>query len=353
MASAKVLIVYVDLPMACLRPLVTSAYCFQRLRWHSVHTDKLKATTPVPSPPMALAETLKLLFSLSKRCPNDVSFDEAVQPTIHILTTYPDTPNKPIDPIITHLVDALHVFPISKTNQDTWFTPSTPSLLIKRLVALAETATLTHQASEMDLKLSTTVIVLLRVHTYAPPETKSLICRELLPQEAERDRPLGQSNTLPSRLLRLSTSGYTPQLRELIPELFFELSDRNPEAFVNNVGYGYASGYLTNNNIPYAPPPAVDGAAGESTSGEGSAAAGRNNGMRTDVNPVTGQFLNREPQSNAPPMSEEEKLREAERLFVLFERLKATGVVDVKNPVEEALGRGELEDVGEGEKGSD
>ncbi len=33
-------------------------------------------------------------------------------------------------------------------------------------------------------------------------------------------------------------------------------------------------------------------------------------------------------------MTEEEKEREAERLFVLFERLKATGVVDVKNPVE-------------------
>lgn len=46
-------------------------------------------------------------------------------------------------------------------------------------------------------------------------------------------------------------------------------------------------------------------------------------------------------------MSEEEKEQEAERLFVLFERLKKTGVVDVKNPVEVAQQNGRFEELGE------
>ncbi len=44
-------------------------------------------------------------------------------------------------------------------------------------------------------------------------------------------------------------------------------------------------------------------------------------------------------------MTDEEKEREAEKLFVLFERLKATGVVNAINPVEQAARQGTLEEV--------
>ena len=46
-----------------------------------------------------------------------------------------------------------------------------------------------------------------------------------------------------------------------------------------------------------------------------------------------------------PEMTQEEKEREAERLFVLFERLKKTGVVNVRNPVEEAYRSGRIEEL--------
>jgi hypothetical protein len=42
-------------------------------------------------------------------------------------------------------------------------------------------------------------------------------------------------------------------------------------------------------------------------------------------------------------MTAEAKEREAERLFVLFERLRATGVVDVQNPVRQAVEEGTFE----------
>lgn len=302
----------------------------------SKNTDELAASGTVPSSSMALAETLKLLFSLTKRCPDDVKFHAATQPAIDILLSQQDHPEQAIEPVVTHLVDALHILPIEEEDLSPWFPASDPKQLVERLISMLRTAAANHEASEMDLKAATTVILLLRLHKHAPDDVKALMREELLPSEDERNKPLGQSNTLPARLLRLSTSGYTPQLRELIPELFFELSDRNAETFVNNVGYGYASGYLTNNKIPFVPP-----------SGESSKEAGARNasGMRTDVNPVTGQFLANEPKIEGPPMTEEEKMREAERLFVLFERLKKTGVVDVKNPAEDAVQSGRFEEL--------
>lgn len=59
-----------------------------------------------------------------------------------------------------------------------------------------------------------------------------------------------------------------------------------------------------------------------------------------DVNPVTGQFYEKEDAHVKDLETEEEKLKEAERLFVLFERLKLKGVINVTNPVELAIQNG-------------
>ena len=64
-----------------------------------------------------------------------------------------------------------------------------------------------------------------------------------------------------------------------------------------------------------------------------------------EINPVTGQRRDMELAVEGPEMTDEEKEREAEKLFVLFERLKATGVVDVVNPVEQARREGRFEEV--------
>ena len=64
-----------------------------------------------------------------------------------------------------------------------------------------------------------------------------------------------------------------------------------------------------------------------------------------EINPITGQRRDMEPDDPLPEMTDEEKEREAERLFVLFERLKATGVMNVVNPVEQAIDEGRFEEV--------
>jgi len=64
------------------------------------------------------------------------------------------------------------------------------------------------------------------------------------------------------------------------------------------------------------------------------------------INPITGQYMEDAPLSLAN-MTDEEKEREAERLFVLFERLKKTGVMDVVNPVQEAINSGKIREIEE------
>ena len=76
-------------------------------------------------------------------------------------------------------------------------------------------------------------------------------------------------------------------------------------------------------------------------SSEGDASIG------AEINPITGQKLTAEEaqQPKTKDMSQSEKEREAERLFVLFEKLKATGVVSVKNPVQQAVDEGRFEEI--------
>lgn len=155
---------------------------------------------------------------------------------------------------------------------------------------------------------------------------------ELLPSSSDRAQPLGQSDSLASQLLRLTTSPAAPKLKEQILYLLFELSGSDALAFTRNVGYGYAAGFLMTHNIPA--PDSVSELGDKVTTVDGQ-----------EVNPITGQRRDMEPEDQGPEMTDEEKEREAERLFVLFERLKATGVVDVVNPVEQAAREGRFEEV--------
>jgi hypothetical protein len=181
----------------------------------------------------------------------------------------------------------------------------------------------------------------------------------ILPRE--RNQPLGKGTTLAARLLQLTNSAAAPNTRESVSYLLFELSDSNPQEYIHNVGYGYASGFLVTHNIPI-PASFESDTATSSTS--------------KPINPITGQILESEPVTEDPfaGMTQEEKEREAERLFVLFERhgntpipslyrftrrlasrawanlrprsrLKKTGVVSVKNPVEQAIEEGRFQEL--------
>ena len=125
------------------------------------------------------------------------------------------------------------------------------------------------------------------------------------------------------------------------------MSDKDAKNFVQNVGYGFASGFLFQHNVPIPEnameawstsgsdgKPSLDGRSSMSSSGAplqrtntiGSTSsriagghASSAGGSGGAINPVTGQFFDKEkPVKNN--MTREEKEREAERLMVLFDR---------------------------------
>ncbi|KAI2486794.1 Ric8 domain containing protein [Pyrenophora tritici-repentis] len=282
---------------------------------------------------MALSETLKLVFNI-------IHFHKDLSP--HFTPSIPNVfrmlvrrnPSSP--PLATptrELVNALlHLDLEDPEGQKAVFPSFDPNVNITCLVTLLDKAIIVYPPKELDDTITPVITLLRRIYEIAPDPVKQTMQTLLLPTPAERDKPLGKSDTLSSRLLNLSTSALTPTLRGSIASMLFELSQKDPATFVHNVGYGFASGYLLSNNIPM-PDEVVK------------ANAGKGIDEAIPVNPITGQRLDKEEVVQTEPMSQEEKEREAERLFVLFERLKATGVMDVQNPVEEAYRSGRIQEL--------
>jgi hypothetical protein len=93
---------------------------------------------------------------------------------------------------------------------------------------------------------------------------------------------------------------------------------------ISQVGYGNVAGFLFNKGIVTGPP----------SSGEGSGFADPEG---PQINPITGAI--QEERADIE-MTEEEREQEAERLFVLFDRLERTGAVPPEaNPVRRAIQR--------------
>jgi len=142
----------------------------------------------------------------------------------------------------------------------------------------------------------------------------------VVPADMDRSSALEKRDDFLGRCLRLMTSVYYPVLKDAIGEMLFTICGSDGQALSAAIGYGNAAGFLYNKGI-MAPPPASAGG--------------------DDVNPITGTRQT----DTDPPLSEmtdEEKQREAERLFVLFDRLERMGMA--KNPIREAYQSGKLQD---------
>lgn len=138
------------------------------------------------------------------------------------------------------------------------------------------------------------------------------------------------------------TSVHFPRCKDIVGELLYVICDsdrtyHNPflsffflalkyqlflsaSVLASQVGYGNCAGFLFNKGV-MAPPAGLTDSEGEA------------------INPITG-IRNPPRDSNEPEMTEEEKEREAEKLFVLFDRLEKKGMAI--NPVRKALQEGKL-----------
>ncbi|KAK5162758.1 uncharacterized protein LTR77_011189 [Saxophila tyrrhenica] len=298
---------------------------------------------------MSLVETLKLMFNITYYYPDLVQkFSPSIEPLVRLVINHP-LPTPPLQSPITYMLNALLNLDLGSSEKKTTFGPETrssplfpyssPEEVVDKLTSIFNKAIMTMPESELDQAAAPLCTLIRRLYELAQPQMKEWMRWIMLPRERDRDKPLGTGDTMAARLLRLSCSPALPTLRENISSLLFELSDKDANKFVKNIGYGFASGFLMSHNIEV---PATAAEAG-SISSDGDADSG------IGYNPVTGQRLSAEEADKAnkerQEMSPEEKEREAERLFVLFERLKATGVVDVKNPVQQAVDEGRFEEL--------
>lgn len=281
----------------------------KRLEQHGSSTGDTSSSAPTTTTSaMALAEMLSLTYNLIHLyTPLAEQFVPALTPSLNILRTYSFKTQQPIDPPVRQLINVLLILAPACSKDDTskaLVSRSGVELLLKLL-----DAGLKHYAlPELDTNIAPLVSLLAQIYTASASDIRDLLESRLLPTAQERDKPLGKSDTLFSRLIKLTTSPSTPHLKELIPQLMWELSHADPNTLVRNVGYGYASGFLVNKGFTSSD---VDPQAG-------TFARGRNSNGH--VNFVTGQYRENEPQDSGPSMTDEEKEQEAERLFVLFER---------------------------------
>jgi len=165
----------------------------------------------------------------------------------------------------------------------------------------------TDQVSEMNLL--PLMATLSRISQFIDEASDSYIRlrSRLLPTEEDRKQVLGTGTSLPHRVVKLGANSLAPELRDCTLSMLFQLSDKNPTQFVRNAGFGNAAGYLASKGI--------------NISQKDLQSRSANAAAEAAINPITGQRLDAESEIEMPPMTREEREREAERLFVLFERL--------------------------------
>jgi hypothetical protein len=274
------------------------------------HAKKMdsKQVNSDPMQDMALVETLKLVFNVTHHRPGKASLFTPAIPHLATLLFKDDVSRTaPLGPPVGFIINGFLNLDISEPKSQEFIHPEEdPEKVVVRLIAILDAAIRTTPDNELDASVSPLIGLIRTIHAHAPDSSKSLIREKLLPTDEDRKDVLGKGDNLSAKLLKNYNNALAPNTRNMIQHLFFDLSEKDASKFVENVGYGLASGFLFQNNIPV--PASVSGDNDEAAS------------SKKPVNPITGQFIEDEKPVDMPEMTEEEKEREAERLFVLFER---------------------------------
>jgi hypothetical protein len=255
---------------------------------------------------------LKLIFNVSKLFDLSAAFAPSI-PHIFKMITRIDIPAKPLDGLLSYLLNCLSTLDLeNKKGKPFDSSPLFPTFNqncnVDKLINILDQATSSYTPKELETKAIPLLHALITIYELAPDGPRKYMEWLLLPEDNDRSQPIGQSDTLSSKLLKLSTAPYA-NLKTAISELMFVLSGKNAENLTKNIGYGFAAGLLATRGME------IPKTAGEAFAVEG---------YDSEINPITGQRWDAEKQDTGPPMSQEEKEREAERLFVLFERYAST-----------------------------
>ncbi|KAK9371984.1 guanine nucleotide exchange factor [Lipomyces chichibuensis] len=275
----------------------------------------------------ALTETCKLLFNILCKFSNEPSYDDVIWPLSSIIKRLPRILNSVSCSIISCLLKLPCTF-------DVYFRDEAPTELSEVFFELLSKAVQRQSLDTAGLDDSIVPLLLLLSNIFSSARNAKVIeyfKAMILPSEIERSRPLGQSSSLASTLLQITSKPTFMKSREVIYQLMWDASDQDVHKFIYHIGFGYAIGYIMSHEIAV-PEDLLSETAPSVPSG--------------NINPVTGQRVENEGQiPSLANMTEDEKEREAERLFVLFERMRANGIINVENPVRTALESGRFQEL--------
>ncbi|CAH1758891.1 14584_t:CDS:10 [Entrophospora sp. SA101] len=367
----------------------------------SLDYDSKKESSSPYTNEMILNEQLKLLFNLMMNYPklaslyhcnnddkennndkgkvkeNNTKFDILLPPILEIILELKPPSPLPLSPPHSHAIHALLNFPVElilfptstssqSTNQQQQQQQNLPKsskkksnnndqnnqyLILYKLIDILKTMifitikgdpdSVINEYDKYDVDFDETItplIVLLKRLAEGNQTAKLILRNNLLPDDVTK--PLEKGDSLSARLIRVMTSVLLPNLKESISNLLFTLCDEDAHLFVHHVGYGNAAGFLMTKNILIPPPPSTTSSSSPSSSITNSSSKSNisNSSSSKPINPITGQYYeNEKPSLSLSNMTDEEKEREAEKLFVLFDRLKKTGVMNVVDPIEAAI----------------
>ncbi|ODQ67977.1 hypothetical protein NADFUDRAFT_81086 [Nadsonia fulvescens var. elongata DSM 6958] len=309
---------------------------------------------------LSLVEILKVMFNLLCNF-SDIMMD-TLKPTTHSVVSILSTIDRISFEFSSQLIQQLqHIFvclPIERIADLQDFNVFVSSLFryinynLLTEESFKKQVSLSGGLDEVDVEISSKLSILIEALKYrCARETRvvdvtncgeqtsdsfSLVASLILPSKEDRKEALGladlaSAKTLSSKLLCLLVDPFFSKSKDVMYELYWLISDKKTDVLIKNIGFGLASYYLLKKNIDISENWKQNLEAFETTD---SASGSR-------IDPVTGieesNNIKNSARDSLPPMTDEENEREAERLFVLFERIKANGVINIENPIAKAF----------------
>ncbi|KAJ2995355.1 hypothetical protein HDV02_000857 [Globomyces sp. JEL0801] len=168
--------------------------------------------------------------------------------------------------------------------------------------------------TEVDQALAPLLILMKKLTVN--PQARLLMKKRLMPKSIDRTKELTKGSSLTAHWIRSLSDVCLSQTRDFMCEFMIALCDNNSDEFIGYVGYGNAAGFLFNRGM------FGSGLAEAAAKAKATAA----NPNEPNIDPISGT-IRKEVADPWKDMTEEERERESERLFVLFDRLNKTGVI--------------------------
>ncbi|KAK7435959.1 hypothetical protein VKT23_019366 [Stygiomarasmius scandens] len=269
--------------------------------------------------------------------------DGTLPPLLKIYHTLPSASSVPLDGPLTNVIHTLITIPISPSLRPIWFEEQNGDHhdVLMRTFHLLDSSfslffpsntspddekiresfkqTLLSTSISPDTSpddLLTPLVVLCTRLCLAEEECKNRIRDWIIPENLDRTDPLDERKDFLGRCLRLLGSVYHTGLKSAVGEMLFAVADQDATTMSTLFGYGHVAGFLFEKDFKSPPPSNTASSAPQASSAD-----------RREVNPITGTFVTEESKAKSPgdDMTPEEKEREMEKLFVLFDRLEKTG----------------------------